>query len=112
MNIVWLHEYAEQVILSGVFDDPRTVYELTPAEISATIQGKNSRIKELQRADNIRAGTICSCIYNQNRTKRNDKMWKWSDFFPEKDIRAPADQDKIKEKCLMFMKMHNEGGDK
>jgi len=107
-----MHEYVDQVILSGVFTDPRVIYDLTPAEISVTIKGINSREKELQKADNIRFGTICASVYNQNRQKRTDKIWKWSDFFPDKDYREPADQDEIKEKCMMFMKMHNSGGDK
>lgn len=107
-----MHEYAEQVVLSGVFDDPRTIYDLTPAEISSTIRGKNTREKELQRAENIRIGTLCACVYNQNRQKRNDKVWKWSDFFPEKDLREPVDQKDLEKKCMMFMNMVNGGGDK
>ena len=104
-----MHEYAEQAMISGIFPDPRLVYDLTPQEVSATIRGTNERTKQLQKADNIRAGTVCACIYNQNRRKRNDRIWKWSDFFPEKDLRQAADPRHLEEEALKIMKMFNGG---
>jgi len=104
-----MHEIAEEAIGTGIFQNPLTVYDLTPAEVIATIKGVNDREKQLQKAENVRVGTICACIYNQNRRKRNDKIWKWTDFFPEKDLREPADPDELKDKCLKFMRGYNNG---
>lgn len=97
-------------MVSGIFPDPRLIYDLTPQEVSATIRGANERTKQMQKANNIRAGTICACIYNQNRRKRNDRIWKWSDFFPERDLRQAADPKRLEEEALKIMKMFN-GGD-
>ena len=104
-----MHEYVDLAVESGCFPDPRLVYELTLDEIKATIAGANAREKQLQKAENIRAGTVCACIYNQNRKRRNDKIWKWSDFFPEHDLKKAPDQDKIREDAIKIMKMFNGG---
>ena len=102
-----MHEYVEQVVLSGVFDDPRLVYNLTIAEITAIMRGKNNREKELQRANNMRAGMVCSCVYNQHRQKETDKMWRWDDFFPDKSITDQTDQDKLMKKLLSIKQVIN-----
>ena len=104
-----MYEYADQVMTSGVFDDPRLVYDLTPDEISATIKGKNAREKELQRADNIRIGTICAGIFNQHRSKASAKIWKWSDFFPERDLREKRPDEELQERATKIMEMFNRG---
>lgn len=104
-----MHEFAKEVVRTGIFSDPRVIYELTPAEIVVTIQGINAREKQLQKAENIRIGTLCACVYNQNRQRRNDKIWKWTDFFPEKDLREPANPDELQNKCLKFMRGYNNG---
>lgn len=107
MKILWMHEFAEEAIGSGTFPDPRVVYDLTPAEVITTIQGINTREKQLQKGENIRIGTLCACVFNQNRRRRNDKIWKWTDFFPEKSLRDPADPDELQKKCLKFMEAYN-----
>lgn len=42
-----------------------------------------NRRRELERSDleNVRFGLIASAIYNTNRQKESDKVWKPSDFF-------------------------------
>ena len=102
-----MYEFADQIAMTGLFPDPRLIYDLTIEEISTTIRGLNKRTKDLQTADNMRIGTLCACVYNQNRQKRNDKIWKWTDFFPTKDLREPADPDELKEKCMQFARMIN-----
>ena len=104
-----MYEYAEQVALSGVFDDPRLIYELTPEEIGFVIRGKNTREKELQRAENIRIGTVCAGVFNQHRTKNSQKIWKWSDFFPERDLREKRSNEELQERATKIMEMFNRG---
>ena len=104
-----MHEYAEEVMMSGAFSDPRLVYDLTPDEIGATIRGKNAREKELQRAENIRIGTVCAGIFNQHRSKASQKIWKWSDFFPERDLREKRSNEELQDRATKIMEMFNRG---
>lgn len=81
------------------------VYDLTPDEISAYIEGKSKRLKETQKADNIRIGTLCATVLNQNRRKRNDKIWKWSDFFPERTLRNAVDVKAVEREAMRIKRM-------
>jgi hypothetical protein len=105
-----MSEYADEVAKTGVFADPRLIYDLTTDEIGLTIQGKNAREKELQRAENIRIGTVCAGIYNQHRSKASAKIWKWNDFFPERDLREKRSDDELQDRAKKIMEMFNRGG--
>ena len=89
----------------GIFTDPRQVYEMTPPELNAVINGYINREKTLQRAECIRAGTICAAIYNSRRTKRSDKLLSWTDFFADGDREHTADD--IEAKLLRLKQIHN-----
>ena len=68
--------------MTGLFPDPRIVYDLTIQEVSVTVRGLNDREQRLQEMNNVRFGTVCATICNVNRTKKSDKVLKWDDFFP------------------------------
>ena len=84
-----MHEYVDEVLGSGIWRNPHDVYDLTIPEISAIAKGVNTRESDLQRSDNIRIGTLCATIFNAKRTKQTEKVWKWSDFFPDRNARKP-----------------------
>jgi hypothetical protein len=54
-----MHEYLDLAAETGYFDDPRILYDLTPAEIAITIAGKAARDRQQQQMENVRAGDGC-----------------------------------------------------
>jgi len=82
---------------SGIWRDPREIYDLTIPEISIISKGVNGRESDLQRSDNIRIGTVCATIFNSKRTKQTEKVWKWSDFFPDRYARKPNEKQMMME---------------
>jgi len=59
-----MHEYLDLAAETGYFDDPRILYDLTPAEIAITIAGKAARDRQQQQMENVRAGTVAAAVYN------------------------------------------------
>lgn len=101
-----MHEYLDLAVQTGYFDDPRVLYDLTPAEIAAVINGKSARERDQQRLENIRVGTLCATVVNLRRRKRSDRVFTWKDFFPDgspKPAQSVEDMKRVcKEITLMF----------
>ena len=76
-----MHEYLDLAAETGYFDDPRILYDLTPAEIAITIAGKAARDRQQHQMENVRAGTVAAAIYNSLRQKRTDRYGP-KDIFP------------------------------
>ena len=104
---MFISDNLESVFNLGIFTDPRQVYEMTPNELNAVINGYINREKALQRAESIRAGTICAAIYNSRRTKTTDKLLKWTDFFADGDDEHEQTADDIETTLLRLKRIHN-----
>jgi len=48
-----MHEYLDLAAETGYFDDPRILYDLTPAEIAITIAGKVARDRQQHQMENV-----------------------------------------------------------
>ncbi|MFA5407166.1 MAG: hypothetical protein WC277_04440 [Bacilli bacterium] len=94
-----MHEYLDLAAETGYFDDPRILYDLTPAEIAVAIVGKSNRDRQQQQLENIRAGTVCATIFNQHRTKRSDPILTWKDFFPDTSVKPAQPPGEMKHRC-------------
>jgi len=94
-----MREYLDLAAETGYFDDPRILYDLTPAEIAATIAGKAARDRQQQQLENVRAGTVCAMIFNQHRRKRSDKALTWKDFFPDTTVKPAQSPEEMKQRC-------------
>lgn len=94
-----MHEYLGLVAETGYFDDPRILYDMTPAEIAVAITGRTNRDRQHQLMENVRAGTICATIFNQHRTKKSDPVLTWKDFFPDTIVRPSQPTDEMKRRC-------------
>lgn len=102
-----MYKSLDSVFALGIFTDPHVVYESTPQELSAVIDGYINRERTIQRAESIRAGTICAAIYNSRRTKTTDKLLKWTDFFADGDDEHEQTADDIETKLLRLKRIHN-----
>ena len=58
----------------------------------------------------LELGTVCAGIYNQHRSKASAKIWKWNDFFPERDLREKRSDDELQDRAKKIMEMFNRGG--
>lgn len=94
-----MHEYLDLAAETGYFDDPRILYDLTPAEIAITIAGKAARDRQQQQMENVRAGTVAAAIYNSLRQKRTDRVWTWKDIFPDTTPKQPQSPEEMKRRC-------------
>ncbi len=94
-----MHEYLDLAAETGYFDDPRILYDLTPAEIAVAIVGKSNRDRQQQQLENIRAGTVCATIFTQHRTKRSDPILTWKDFFPDTSVKPAQPPGEMKHRC-------------
>lgn len=101
-----MHEYLDLAAGTGYFDDVRVLYDLTPAEIAATIAGRAARDRALQQAENVRVGTICASIYNQHRQKKSDRVLSWKDFFPDTSPKPAQSVDTMKAMCKEITLMY------
>jgi len=94
-----MHEYLDIAASTGYFDDPRILYDLTPAEIAATIAGKASLEQQRQQLENVRAGTVCATVFNQHRRRKSDKAFSWKDFFPDTRVKPTQSTEDMKRVC-------------
>jgi len=94
-----MREYLDLAAETGYFDDPRILYDLTPAEIAITIAGKAARDRQQQQMENVRAGTVAAAIYNSLRQKRTDRVWTWKDIFPDTTPKQPQSPEEMKRRC-------------
>lgn len=94
-----MHEYLDLAAETGYFDDPRILYDLTPAEIAAVIVGKSNRDRQRELAENVRAGTVAAAVYNTLRTKKSDKVWTWKDIFPDTSVKPAQPPEEMKHRC-------------
>ena len=94
-----MHEYLDLAAETGYFDDPRILYDLTPAEIAAVIVGKSNRDRQRELAENVRAGTVAAAVYNTLRTKKSDKVWTWKDIFPDTSVKPTQNVEEMKQRC-------------
>lgn len=83
MEHIFVEEYVDTVIRSGLIQDPRIIYDLTLPEIELLTEGLSMRRKEEEQMQNIRIGQIAALICNTKRTKKTDKVYAWTDFFPD-----------------------------
>jgi len=67
-----MHEYLDLAAETGYFDDPRILYDLTPAEIAITIAGKAARDRQQHQMENVRAGTLRP--RSTTRSGRNERI--------------------------------------
>lgn len=94
-----MHEYLDLAMKTGYFEDPRVLYDLTPAEISLVIEGRVARDQQLELAKNVRAGSIVAAIYNSLRTKKSDRIWTWKDIFPDTSLKPEQTVEEMKQRC-------------
>ncbi len=94
-----MHEYLDLAAETGYFDDPRILYDLTPAEIATVIEGKAARDRQRELAENVRVGTVVAAVYNTLRSKKSDKVWTWKDIFPDTSIKPTQNVEEMKQRC-------------
>lgn len=94
-----MHEYLDLAARTGYFDDPRILYDMTPAEIAAVIEGKGALDQHREYLENVRAGTIVAAFYNSLRTKSSDRVWTWKDIFPDISVKPTQDMEEMKQRC-------------
>lgn len=94
-----MYEYLDLAVQTGYFDDPRILYDLTPVEIAAVINGKAARERDRQQVENIRVGMICATIVNVRRRKRSDRVYTWKDFFPDAAPKPAQSVEDMKRVC-------------
>ena len=79
----YIYEYVDTLLSSGMFLNPDTIYNATLHELNLLITGIRRRNKEQEQIRNIRFGTIAAAIYNVQRTRQEDRVFQWNDFFAD-----------------------------
>lgn len=75
-----MSEYVQQILESGLIDNPDIIYRSTIPELSSIVAGKKKQMETETKLRNIYAGTITAAIYNVNRGRGKPAL-KWSDVF-------------------------------
>lgn len=70
-----------RIIGSGLFPDPRIIYDLSPAETQAACDGYEKQQRRHTEAQKVYCGMICAAIYNTAPGKKTKKQLAWTDFF-------------------------------
>ena len=76
--------------MSGVFTDAQAFWRMSLYDAVCLMRAYRKRIEMQAQSDNIRAGTTTAAVYNTMRTKKTDKVWKWTDFY--KDMSKPESE--------------------
>jgi len=94
-----MHEYLDLAAETGYFDDPRILYDLTPAEIAITIAGKAARDRQQHQMENVRAGTLRPRSTTRSGRNETDRVWTWKDIFPDTTPKQPQSPEEMKRRC-------------
>lgn len=99
-----------RIIRSGLFPDPRIIYDLSPAEVQAACEGYEEQRRQTIDMHNVYFGTICAAIYHTTPRRGSSKRaLTWKDFFrptaPPQEVVEEQDMDTMQQTAMRITRM-------
>ena len=100
-----------RIIPSGLFPDPRIIYDLSPAEVQAACDGYEEQRRQTIEMHNVYVGSICAAIYNTTprRGGSSKRALTWRDFFrptaPKREVVEEQDMETMQQTAMRITRM-------